>query len=119
MTIGTITSVVIVVFIYPSFVSLFFRIDKNYIKKKCSFSGTLIGLCLIGNRSHVLIDATHHTFNPILYPISDQSIDLFRFSSNRIFDTGIITVILSVIYLVYAAISLRGRKGFWKQMLVG
>ena len=119
MTIGTITSVVIVVFIYPSFVSLFFRIDKNYIKKKRSFSGTLIGLCLIGNRSHVLIDATHHTFNPILYPISDQSIDLFRFSSNRIFDTGIITVILSVIYLVYAAISLRGGKGFWKQMLVG
>ena len=119
MTIGTIASVVIVVFIYPSFVSFFVRMDKTYIKKKCSFSWTLIGLCLIGNVSHVLIDATHHTFNPLMYPIFDQSIDLFRISSSRLFDTGIITGILSVIYFVYAVVSLREGKSFWKQMLVG
>lgn len=118
MTIGTIASVGIVVFIYPSFVSFFFRIDKTYIKKKCSFSGALIVLCFSGNVSHVLIDATHHIFNPLLYPILDQSIDLFRISSSRLFDTGIITGILSVIYFVFIIVSWRGGKGFWKQMLV-
>ena len=51
ITIGTLFSAVIVVFIYPSFVSFFFRIDKNIIQKKCTFSGTLLGLCLLGNLS--------------------------------------------------------------------
>jgi hypothetical protein len=119
VTIGTIVSAGIVVFIYPRFVSFFFRIDKNYIQKKCVFSGTLLGLCLIGNLSHVLIDATHHEFNPLLYPVLNGSVDLLRISDNRIFDTGIVAGVLSVIFLVFVVVSLKGRRGFWKQMLVG
>lgn len=119
ITIGTLFSAGIVVFIYPSFVSFFFRIDKNIIKKKCVFSGTLLGLCLLGNLSHVLIDATHHQFNPLLYPIFTESVDLLRISGSRIFDTGVVTVVLSVIFLVFVVVFLRNGKGFWKQMLVG
>jgi hypothetical protein len=118
-TIGTIVSAGIVVFIYPSFISLFFKIDKNYIKKKCNFSGTLLGLCLIGNLSHVLIDATHHAFNPLLYPVIIESIDLFRISSNRIVDTGIIGGVLALIFLIFVMTSFKNRNVFWKTMLVG
>lgn len=119
ITIGTILSVGIVVFLYPSFVSFLFKIDKNYILKKCVFSKTLIGLCLIGNLSHVLIDATHHQYNPLLYPISSNSFDLLRISSNRIFDTLIITGILSIIFLAFLVFSLKDKNKFWKKMLVG
>jgi membrane-bound metal-dependent hydrolase YbcI (DUF457 family) len=118
-TIGTLVSVAIVVFIYPRFISFFFGIEKNYVQKKCVFSGTLLGLCLIGNLSHVLIDATHHEFNPLLYPILNDSVDLLRISGNRLFDTAIVAGILSVIFLVFVVISLKGGKDFWKKMLVG
>ena len=37
ITIGTLFSAIIVIFIYPSFVSFFFRIDKNNIQKKMCF----------------------------------------------------------------------------------
>ena len=119
ITIGTLFSAGIVVFIYPSFVSFFFRIDKNIIQKNCAFSGTLLGLCLLGNLSHVLIDATHHQFNPLLYPIFTESIDLLRISSSKMFYTEVVTVVLSVIFLVFVVVFLRNGKGFWKQMLVG
>lgn len=118
ITIGTIVSVGIVVFLYPSVVSFLFKIDKNYIIKKCVFTKTLIGLCLIGNLSHVLIDATHHQYNPLLFPISSSSFDLLRISSNRIFDTLIISGILSIIFLTFLVFSLKDRNKFWKKMLV-
>ena len=119
ITIGTLFSAVIVIFIYPSFVSFFSRIDKNIIQKKCAFSGTLLGLCLLGNLSHMLIDTTHHQFNPLLYPIFTESIDLLRISSSKMFYTEVVTVVLSVIFLVFVVAFLRNGKGFWKQMLVG
>lgn len=119
ITIGTIISAGIVIFIYPSFVSLFFRIDKKYIQKKCEFSGSLLCLCLIGNLSHVLIDSTHHAFNPLFYPILNESVDLLRISSSRIFDTGIKAGVLTVIFLLFVFGSFKERKDFWKQMLVG
>ena len=116
--IGTIVSAGIVVFIYPRVISTLFKIDKNYIKKKCFFSGTLLGLCLIGNLSHVLIDATHHAYNPLLYPISTESVDILRISGNRIFDTGIMGGFLALIFLLFIIISFRSKTGFWKTMLV-
>jgi len=120
VTVGTIISVFIVLILYTPFVSFFFRIDKKEVKKKCRFSATLIGLCMIGNLSHVLIDATHHKFNPLLYPIFTESLNFLRISSDLTFDARIVTLVLSAIFLVVVIASLRkGVKGFWKQMLVG
>jgi len=120
VTVGTIVSVGIVLILYSPFVSFFFRIDKKYIKKKCRFSATLVGLCLIGNLSHVLIDATHHEFNPLLYPIFKESFNFLRISGDQNFDARIVTLVLTAIFLVFVIASLRkGVKGFWKQTLVG
>jgi membrane-bound metal-dependent hydrolase YbcI (DUF457 family) len=119
-TVGTIVSVVIVLIIYPQLVSFFFRINKKDVEKKCRFSGTLFGLCMIGNLSHVLIDATHHEFNPLLYPIFEESVNFLRITGDRVFDGGIVTLVLSAILFVFVIDSLRkGLKNFWKQMLFG
>ena len=119
-TVGTILSAAIVLFIYPTIVSLFFKISINDIKKKCRFSATLIGLCMIGNLFHVLVDATTHEYNPLAYPISSESIDFLRISTNRNFDNILVTVVLSAILLGIVIIFMRkGKKGFWKKMLVG
>ena len=120
VTVGTFVSVAIVLTIYPQFVSFFFRINKKDVKKKCCFSGTLFGLCMIGNLSHVLIDATHHEFNPLLYPIFKESFNFLWISGDGSLDTRIVTLVLSAIYLMFIIASLRkGVKSFWKQMLVG
>ena len=118
VTVGTFVSVGIVVFVYPSFISWLFRIDKIYIQKNCAFSGTLVGLCLVGNLSHVLIDALHHEFNPLLYPISVTSIDLLRISGNRIFDTGVVAGVLLVIFIAIIITSFRRGKDFFFFFLV-
>ena len=120
VTVGTIVSVGIVLIVYPPFVSFFFRLDKKDVKKKCRFSGTLFGLCMIGNLSHVLIDATHHEFNPLLYPIFKESLNFLRISGDQSFDVRIVTLVLTVIFLVFVIASLRkGVKSFWKHTLVG
>ena len=45
---------------------------------------------MIGNLTHVFIDATSHEFNPLLYPISSNSVDILRISNNLIFDNIVI-----------------------------
>jgi len=32
--------------------------------------------CALGNLSHVLIDAIHHTYNPLLFPFTAESVDV-------------------------------------------
>ena len=120
VTVGTIVSVAIVIILYSPFVSFFFRINKKDVKKKCRFSATLVGLCMIGNLSHVLIDATHHEFNPLLYPIFKESFNVLRISGDPSFDARIVTLVLTAIFLVFVIASLKkGVKGFWRQILVG
>ena len=120
VTVGTIVSVIIVLILYTPFVSFFFRIDQKDVKKKCRFSGTLFCLCMIGNLSHVLIDATHHEFNPLLYPIFKESFNFLRISSDQSFDARIATLVLAAIFLVFVIASFKkGAKDFWKQTLVG
>jgi len=120
ITLGTILSVILVIFVYPLFVSLIFRIDTNDIKKKCRFSTSLIGACMMGNLTHVLIDATSHEYNPLLFPVSNDSVNIFRISTDIVFDNLVINFVLVAIFLIIIVFSIRrGKKGFWKKMLVG
>ena len=119
ITLGTIFTLGFVVFVYPKLISIIFRIDENEIKNKSSFSITLIISSVIGNLSHVIIDATTHEFNPLLYPLVNGSIDFLRISSNRFFDNLGVSIILFLILIVIVSASLKnGRGSFWKKMLV-
>ena len=120
ITLGTILSVTIVICVYPRFVSLIFRIDTNDIKEKCRFSTILICACMMGNLAHVLIDATSHKYNPLLFPVSKESVNIFRISTDIIFDYQVMNLVLAAIFLIFIVSSRRrGEKGFWEKMLVG
>ena len=119
LTLGTILSLGIVIFAYPRFVSAIFKIDVTEIKKKCKFTKKLVGACMVGNLLHILIDATSHEYNPLLYPISTNSFDFLRISTDLIFDNIVINLILAIIFLLIIFTSLRrDPKGFWKKMLL-
>lgn len=120
LIIGSLITIVIVMIFYPFFVSLIFKIRISEIKEKCRFSMMLIISSMIGNLSHVLIDATSHEYNPLLYPFSSESVNIFRISDILIFDYQIINMILSIIFIFILVATLRkGLKGFWKRMLLG
>ncbi len=42
----------------------------------CTSIRTYLGLGALGGIGHVLIDATHHDYNPLLYPLTTKSIDV-------------------------------------------
>ena len=74
---GSLITIVLVMIFYPFFISLIFKIRISEIKEKCRFSMMLIISSMIGNLSHVLIDATSHEYNPLLYPFSSESVISF------------------------------------------
>ena len=119
-TIGTAISVFLVLFIYSPVVSFIFRLDQKEVKAKCRFSGTLVIASFIGVLSHVLIDATHHPYNPLLYPFVGESFDLFVITGSVPVDFTITTLVVSAILLVFIIdFAKKGIKDFWKRMLVG
>jgi membrane-bound metal-dependent hydrolase YbcI (DUF457 family) len=67
-TIGTSLSVLFTVFMFPPLIGSLLRIDKDELRSKCSFSLVLILSVFLGNISHVLLDITNHSYNPILWP---------------------------------------------------
>ena len=119
-TLGTFLSALITVFVYPSIVSFFFKLDKKKVKEKRRFSGTLIALCFVGILSHIFIDSLHHEFNPLLYPFIKESLDALILMGDWTTATVIVTSVLLALLIFFFAVELRkGTKNFWMRMLVG
>ncbi|MHA1917950.1 MAG: DUF4184 family protein [Candidatus Ranarchaeia archaeon] len=68
VTIGTALSFFVTVFFYPTFVNLFFKIDKQLLTEKCRFSLPVFFSSSIGAISHNLLDVLNHDLNPLLWP---------------------------------------------------
>jgi len=119
-TLGTFLSVLVTVFLYPTFVSFIFKIDKENIREKCRFSLTLILTCFFGCASHVLVDSLHHEFNPLVYPFTNESFDMFLLFGDWNHATVLIQTVLLTLSILTLFLELRkGTKGFWKRTLVG
>jgi len=119
-TLGTFISVLLTVFLYPSVVSFFFKLNKEKVKEKRRFSGTLVVLSLVGILSHVFIDSLHHEFNPLLYPVVKESFDAFILMGDWISATAIVTSVLLALLIFFFVDELRkGTKNFWMRMLIG
>ena len=71
ITIGTIISVFVTIFLYPILTSLFFRLDRAKIKEVCRLSPSLVLSCMLGNVFHIFLDIPMHPFNPVLWPFVD------------------------------------------------
>jgi membrane-bound metal-dependent hydrolase YbcI (DUF457 family) len=119
LTLGTLIAIILTVFLYPRVVSAFFPIDKNRVKQQCRLSLTLVLCCAIGVFSHVLLDVTNHTYNPLFWPfvpLFETPSPIVAFLGGR--DTASIVVHGSM--LVLGAVLLYKERGdFWNKALLG
>jgi len=114
---GTLISVLLTVYVYPSIIQKIFRLKAT--KENFKFSLTLVFSCLIGVLSHIFLDSLHHQYNPLFYPFTTQTINglvLFH-------DPGKATLTIHLVLLVIAVfiIGYELRKGldiFWRNMFL-
>ena len=119
-TLGTFLGVLLTVLVYPPAISLVLRIDRKKVEEKCRFSTVLCISCLLGGLSHVLIDALHHEFSPLLYPFVNESFDSFVLFSDWELASFIVHFTLFAVLLLILFWELgKGTEGFWERILVG
>ena len=73
LTLGTIITVALIILLYPFFISKIFPVDKRQIKEKCRISTVFVFSCFIGVLSHILLDVTNHSYNPLFWPFQSAS----------------------------------------------
>lgn len=119
VTLDLFLAVLVTTLLYPVIVSWIFKLEKNSVAEKCRFSGMLVLSALFGSLSHVLIDATSHEYNPLLYPFITESFDAFVLMKNRLLASIIVQITLFVLLLlIFVREFTKGNKGFWKRLLV-
>jgi membrane-bound metal-dependent hydrolase YbcI (DUF457 family) len=112
-------SVSLTLSIYPYVVSFLFKLDKKTVKERCYLSRSTLALCLFGSLSHVLIDALHHEYNPLLFPFTYSSYDALVLMSDYKTTSLIIPLsFLSLLILFVAKEAKKGTKNIWKRLLL-
>ncbi len=119
VTLSTVLSVFVTVFLYPSTVSLLFRLDKKRIEESRRFSIFLVLSCIFGGLVHVFVDSMSHKFNPLLYPFVSESFDAFRLTTNCALNNLIVSYALLLLLILFFVGEIRkGTRNFWMRMLV-
>ena len=119
ITLATLLSVVLTVFVYSPVVSRLFKLDRKTVKARCRFSWSLLALCFLGSLSHVLIDSLHHEYNPLLFPFTFDSYDAFVFMHDWTLASLIIILSFLALLVFFIAKEARhGTKDLWKRLLV-
>jgi membrane-bound metal-dependent hydrolase YbcI (DUF457 family) len=118
-SLATVLSVVLTVFAYAPVVSRVFKIDYGTLSARCRFSWSLVGVCLLGTFSHVLMDAFHHEYNPLFLPFTYDSIDNLVFMNNWTSASIVIPLAFLSLLILFIAIEVRGgAKNIWIRLLV-
>jgi membrane-bound metal-dependent hydrolase YbcI (DUF457 family) len=118
MTLGTIISIAITVLIYPRLTSAILPIDKQKVKKKCTFSLGLAVSCLLGSLSHVLLDITNHPYNPVFWPFlasNETPSPIVPLLGGEATASLLIHTLMVVLFIGLFA---NKRKNFWNHLLV-
>ena len=119
-TLATLISVIITVFAYSSTISYLFRLDAKTVRDRCRFSWSLVVVCLMGNLSHVLIDALHHEYNPLLFPFTYNSFDALVLMNDFVLASVIVQFSFFALLVFFVAKEARRRpKNIWMRLLVG
>jgi hypothetical protein len=119
VTLGTLLSVILVAFAYPTVISYLFKMDYKTVKDRCRFSWSLVAICFAGSLSHVLIDSLHHGYNPLFYPFTYNSFDSFVLLNDWALASVIIPLAFLFLLVLFVAIEIRkGTKGIWKRLFV-
>ena len=95
VTLATMLSVFLTVFVYSPVVSYLFKLDCKTVKDRCRFSWSMVAVCFMGSLSHVLIDSMHHEYNPLLFPFTYDSFDALLLMN----DWTLASVIIPILFL--------------------
>ncbi len=125
---GTFLAVGVTMLLYPPIISGLFRVDGAKLKDVCRFTPMLLVSCFIGVVSHLLIDYTHHWYNPILWPWVDPYVFvgplvlLFAYDGN-IIGTGwpiaqLLVHSLTLLWLI-AIIAKYRKENLWENVWLG
>ncbi|MHA1755176.1 MAG: DUF4184 family protein [Promethearchaeota archaeon] len=105
---------------YPLYVYFFNRvygIKKALFNEMCSLPVNLFS-AVIGVLSHILIDATHHPFNPLFWPFVLQSFNGFILFGNLVLSSNLIYFIFLTCLLIITVKSILNNKNFIIQMFI-
>ncbi|MHA1931382.1 MAG: DUF4184 family protein [Promethearchaeota archaeon] len=130
VTLGTIISILITVYIYPILSSLLFRLDKAKTKEACRLSPALLLSCILGNLFHVFLDIPMHPFNPVLWPFIDPNsivgilVLTFAIEGDRILGFLYARILMGILMTLITGILLtiifiKNKKIFWERILIG
>ena len=118
-TLATALSVVLTVFAYAPVVSHVFKLEYGTLSARCRFSWSLVGVCLLGTFTHVLIDAFHHEYNPLFFPFSLDSVDALVFLNDWTLASAIVSLLFFSLLLFFVVREIRrGAENFWSRVLV-
>jgi hypothetical protein len=119
VTLATLLSVVLTVFAYSPLVSFLFKLDSKAVSSRSRFSWGMVATCLMGGLSHVLIDSTHHEYNPLLFPFTYNSFDAFVFMNDWTLASVIIQLFFMSLLVFFVVKEVKkGTKGIWKRLFV-
>ena len=130
VTVGTIISVLVTVYIYPILTSLLFRLDKAKLKQVCRFSPALALSCMLGNLFHIFLDIPMHPFNPVLWPFVDPykiiGILVLVFANKGDISLGFLharilvnILMITIMGILLTLIIVKNRKNLWERLLIG
>ncbi len=130
VTVGTIISIFVTVYLYPILTSWLFHLDKEKIKEVCRFSPSLALSCMLGNLFHIFLDIPMHPFNPVLWPFVDPysivGILVLVFSTEGDIARGFLharilvnILMITIMGLLLTIIIVKNRKNLWERILVG
>ncbi|HDZ18640.1 hypothetical protein LCGC14_1908120 [marine sediment metagenome] len=130
ITIGTIISVFVTIFLYPILTSLFFRLDRAKIKEVCRLSPSLVLSCMLGNVFHIFLDIPMHPFNPVLWPFVDPynivGILILIFTIEGDVSVGFLharilvnILMITIMGMLLTIIIVKNKKNLWERVLVG
>ena len=130
VTVGTIISIFVTVYLYPILTSWLFHLDKEKIKEVCRFSPSLALSCMLGNLFHIFLDIPMHPFNPVLWPFVDPysivGILVIVFSTEGDIARGFLharilvnILMITIMGLLLTIIIVKNRKNLWERLLIG
>jgi hypothetical protein len=116
-TVGTFLTFLVVGLFYTPLIGSVFSIEKQEIKRQCSFSFGVFASCFLGNISHVLLDLVNHDLNTLLWPfipliLSPISLALGGAQTASLIANTILGIAILVIFI-------QNRENLWPNLLVG
>ena len=118
LTIGVAISVVLTVLVYPRLTTAIFPIDKAKVYEKCGLSIKVVFSCLFGALSHVLLDVTNHSYNPIFWPFLSASQTLSPIVPLMGGEEMASLTVHGVMIVLFVGLFFNKRHNFWEHLLV-